>query len=201
MNSDAMWLQTGPDGATPLQPDDLESLIPGWVTTRAELNLVERDNIAKARRHPICVRFPMSAILDDHTIRALHKAMFGDVWSWAGHYRTTELSIGVAPSRVAVEVRNLVDEARFWLETTNCVDSAVPLCRIHHRLVQIHPFRNGNGRLARQYTDALVRATGTAPFTWGSGSGMDPDIRQRYITALRHADRGEFSDLIRFVRS
>lgn len=37
-----------PRGATPIAPEDLEGLIPDFVATRADLNLVEFENISKA---------------------------------------------------------------------------------------------------------------------------------------------------------
>ncbi len=38
-----------PTGATPLSEGDLKGLLPTWVTTRAELNTVEAENILRAR--------------------------------------------------------------------------------------------------------------------------------------------------------
>ncbi len=42
--------------------------------------------------------------------------------------------------------------------------------RFHHRLVQIHPFPNGNGRHARLVADLLVMRLGGERFSWGSAN-------------------------------
>ena len=74
--------------------------------------------------------------------------------------------------------------------------------RFHHRLTQIHPFRNGNGRHARLMTDLLLRENGVEPFDWGNADLVAPgDVRDRYISALRAADARDPSLLFRFVRS
>jgi fido (protein-threonine AMPylation protein) len=74
--------------------------------------------------------------------------------------------------------------------------------RLHHRLVQVHPFINGNGRHARLLTDRVLRVRGATPFTWGRANlaGAGP-ARDSYIAALRAADGGNFASLYAFVRS
>jgi hypothetical protein len=47
-----------------------------------------------------------------------------------------------------------------------------------------------------------LRTVGVVPFSWGSGSIDNPGVvRERYISSLRDADGGDYSALIRFVRS
>jgi Fic family protein len=72
--------------------------------------------------------------------------------------------------------------------------------RLHHRLVQIHPFPNGNGRLARTYADVLLFAHGEQRFTWGYNDLLAPGAsRERYIAALRAADGHDYEPLFRFL--
>ena len=75
--------------------------------------------------------------------------------------------------------------------------------RLHHQLVWIHLFPNGNGRHARLMADSLLRQQGAAPFSWGAGQGLDAPgaTRQRYIAALRAADAGDAAALLAFARS
>lgn len=74
--------------------------------------------------------------------------------------------------------------------------------RLDHRLVQIHPSRNGNGRHSRAITDLLLLDNHRQPFTWGS---TDLDVpggtRNAYIAALRTADDHDYQPLAHFVRS
>lgn len=74
--------------------------------------------------------------------------------------------------------------------------------RFHHRLTQIHPFPNGNGRHARLMTDVLLKVNGAEPFDWGNSDLVAPGaVRDRYIDALRAADGRDCVPLLRFVRS
>ena len=74
--------------------------------------------------------------------------------------------------------------------------------RLHHRLTQIHPFANGNGRTARYFVDELLKVEGRPAFTWGTLSERPiQEVRVDYIAALRAADAGEFDSLRAFVRS
>jgi Fic-DOC domain mobile mystery protein B len=191
-----------PADATPLTEEQRTGLKLGWVTTRAELNDVETDNVLAGvekwhRRAPT-----LATLLDDTFVRNLHRDMFGDVWRWAGSYRTEETNIGVEFWRVPVAVRDLVADAAYWFVTgsTMAIDAAAT--RFHHRLVQIHPFPNGNGRHSREMTDLLLLAVGADPFTWGSND-LGPVSRTRgdYVRALQAADSGDYDELCTFVRS
>lgn len=196
-----------PDGATPITDDERRALIPTFVATRGDLNLVEQMGIVSARRWALGTPTARSAaaVLTDDFIRTLHRRMFGDVWRWAGTYRTTERNIGVDPSRVAVSVRDLTQNAVLWVSPDARWTTPELACmRVHHQLVAIHPFPNGNGRHARLYTDVLGRSIGLAPFTWGGASleGAGPN-RAAHLAALRRADRNpdDLEDLLAFARS
>ncbi|MDR1191079.1 MAG: Fic family protein [Verrucomicrobiales bacterium] len=76
--------------------------------------------------------------------------------------------------------------------------------RFHHRLVQIHPFANGNGRHSRLAADLLAVELGSKPFTWGGNNlAAAGEIRARYIQALRLADQNpdDLTALLTFARS
>jgi len=199
--NDDLWLTDQPDGATPLTDDDREALKLDWVATRGELNAVERNNILKARMQPKWNRMVISTLLDDMTIRDLHEAMFSDVWNWAGKYRSRELTIGIAPDQVSVAVRQLVENAKLWFDIVDPVEIHKAACKLHHRLVVIHPFNNGNGRFAREYTDLILQSMQQDAFTWGIGvTKSESNVRDIYVLALREADNGNFEPLYQFVR-
>jgi Fic-DOC domain mobile mystery protein B len=128
--------------------------------------------------------------------------MFGDVWQWAGRYRTTETNIGVDPRTISVRVRDLMADAKMWLAGPMPLPPDQIGYELHHKLVFIRPFPNGNGRHARQMTDILLRSLGQPRFTWGSAN-LDDDstTRNAYIAALRAADGGDYREFAAFVRS
>jgi Fic-DOC domain mobile mystery protein B len=194
-----------PEGATPLTEEQRRGLIASWVTTRADLNEAEADNIQDARRRWRRKRLSLDALdalLDHSAVSELHRDMFGDVWSWAGTYRTTNLNIGVEFWQVTEAVANLTEDAKLWIGGARSMTVDRAACRYHHRLVEIHPFPNGNGRLARDLTDLLLRVQGAEPFSWGRSSlNQIGTVRAAYISALRAADGRKYEALEAFVRS
>ena len=190
-----------PNDATPLAPEERDGLKQSWITHRRDLNEAEQENIlngaawARRRRGVKAVE-----LLDDAFAAALHKNMFGDVWKWAGSYRQTDRNIGIEAYRIAVEVRNLFGEVRYWVEHATYPADEIAV-RLHHRLVAIHPFPNGNGRHARLMADLLIEKLGGAPFSWGSGSLTDVgELHANYIAALKAADGHDIAPLLAFAR-
>lgn len=191
-------LLKGDDAATPITPDERADLIPAYITTRAELNIAEQANITHAT---VWALRRDRDVLDDTFLRNLHKRLLGEVWRWAGSYRQTERNIGVAAVYIPVELRRLLDDTRYWIEhQTYPVDEIA--ARFHHRLVFVHPFPNGNGRLARLATDLLLKSLGRSPFTWGRVNLADAsETRAAYVAALRAADHHDIGPLLAFVRT
>ena len=143
-----------PTGATPLDPDELTGLKFPHIETRGELDQMEQVNIQDGLRW--LGKQKVTNVLSDIFLRELHKRLFGEVWSWAGSFRLTEKNIGVAPEQIAVTLKNLLDDVKYWREHKTYDPQEIAL-RFHHRLVQIHCYPNGNGRHARIATDALLQ--------------------------------------------
>ena len=118
--------------------------------------------------------------------------MFNRTWEWAGQYRHSDKNIGVDRARIPVEVRKLVDDGTYWIDERVYGLDEVAI-RLHHRLVQIHPFPDGNGRHARLWCDLLLKQNGRPPIAWKSDRlGTVGEARSAYIGALQAADRGDF---------
>jgi Fic-DOC domain mobile mystery protein B len=192
-----------PDGATPIKDEDLAGLIPDFVATRADLNQVEYENIAKAlpwANAQASRRGPM-AVLDQKFLFALHEHMFGDVWRWAGTRRRRVTNIGVDPGQIVPQVADAIDDARYWHENDISTKDERAV-RLHFRLVCIHPFPNGNGRCTRLMADLYLASIGTAPFTWGASQlGVTSVTRAVYIAALIAAPLDDCVSLLEFARS
>jgi Fic-DOC domain mobile mystery protein B len=190
---------TTTDGATPLDPDESEGLIPTHVTTREELNRLEQENIVEAMQWLATAR--LKDILDEAFIRKLHRRMFGRVWKWAGQFRASDKNIGIAKERIGVALRDLCEDTKAQIAHAAYPPDEIA-CRFHHRLVWIHPFPNGNGRHARLLTDLVLEKVLHRPrFSWGGMSGIpEGEVRTTYLDALRAADNGDFRGLAEFVR-
>jgi Fic-DOC domain mobile mystery protein B len=186
------------DAATPLTPEERQDLIPSYITTRDQLNEVEQLGIAEADRWAFSRK---RNVLDERFLLSLHKRMFGSVWKWAGSVRTTPRNIGVEAYQIAVDLRQLLDDVRYWIDHATFPPDEIAL-RFHTRLTWIHPFPNGNGRHARLAADLLVVALGGQRFTWGGSALVDPTaMRKAYIEAVRAGDNQDFGPLLAFARS
>lgn len=186
------------DAATPLTPEEREGLIPSYITLRRELNEAEQANIVEAEEWAYSRK---RDVLSEQFIKSLHKRMFGRVWRWAGDFRQTERNIGVNPFRIAIDLRNLLDDCRYWIEHETYPPDEIA-ARFHHRLVYIHPFPNGNGRHARLAIDLLLVKLGRPRFSWGRVNLVNAgETRQTYVAALRAADNHDIGPLLQFVRS
>ncbi len=190
-------------GATPLTPEDVEGLLPTWVTTRADLNRVEQTNIETAMTWAFIGRRPVSnvtALLTPRFSDRLHNKMFDDVWAWAGKRRRCLTNIGVDPSDIATQMKLAFDDAAFW-HANDVFAPAELAVRIHHRLVCVHPYPNGNGRQTRLMADLYLHITGRVRLTWGGGVPLgSPGVdRSRYIQSLLTANDGDIKPLLTFA--
>jgi len=184
------------DNSTPLTEEEKQQLKAKWITTRAELNDLETKCIAQAE---IWLLKNKNDILNENFIKTLHKKMFGDVWKWAGVFRTSERNIGVAPYEIQPKLRMLLNDVKYWIENKTYSQKEIAV-RFHHKLVQIHPFPNGNGRVSRLMADLLMRKFGNKKLNWGSNNLTEISaIRKQYIEALKFADNGDYSKLLHFV--
>jgi Fic-DOC domain mobile mystery protein B len=190
-----------PDDATPLDPELRADLRQSWITTRADLNEAEEENIVAGASWGRRRRGRANGLLNEEFSKSLHRNMFGDVWKWAGTYRQKELNIGIAPHLVPAEMPAMFDNVRYWVEHETYPADEIAV-RLHHRLTQIHGFPNGNGRHARMMADLLIEKLDREPFSWGSGSIRDTgSLRTAYIDALKAADDHDFGPLLAFARS
>lgn len=188
------------DGQTPLDPDEKAGLIPQHLTTMAELNDWEQENILAAVRWLKKSRPP--DVLTEAFCRQLHRKMFDETWKWAGTFRRSDKNIGCDWTQVSHRLSGLFGNVKWWVDNQTFPPDEIG-ARFHRDLVWIHPFPNGNGRHSRMMTDALLAKIGQPVFTWGSGGNLvaASAVRRRYIDALRAADQGDYQPLLGFVRS
>jgi fido (protein-threonine AMPylation protein) len=193
-------------GQTPLPHDELAALLPevvvvlGEPITRAAVYDLEQglqDRVAdELMPAAIDGSLPLDALLNDYFVRDLHARLFGPVWNWAGRWRRTEVNIGVAPERIAVELRNALDAIAYrWDHTDDWTLRQLGIV-VHAETVRIHPFVDGNGRTTRFLADlvfAAVQDPTEVQYEW--------DLEKaRYIELLRAYDQNrDVADLAAFV--
>lgn len=186
-----------PSGSTPLDPDEAADLLPTHITTLDQLNEWEAENIFSALEWAL--QRSHLRITEDF-VRTLHLRMFDRTWKWAGQYRSTEKNLGSPPYLIPMQVREACDNAVFWIQNRVFPPTELAV-RLHHRMVAVHPFPNGNGRHARLLADIVLRSLDEPELSWGRknlrGRGT---ARDEYIAAVKKADSGEFDRLISLAR-
>ena len=189
-------------GQTPLNDEEREGLKIDSISTREELNEFEQQNIETALTWLIGQNITINNLLTEQFIKDLHFKMFDSVWSWAGTFRLSDKSIGTDYRYIGVEIKDLIDDCKFWIENKTFSEEEIAV-RLKHRLVKIHPFPNGNGRHSRLIADVLMDKVFNRPiFSWGGMSlNSVDDGRSDYIKALREADKWDYKLLLKFARS
>ena len=89
------------------------------------------------------------------------------------------------PIHVDAEVENLLR----WLAEYQNEDPVLVAAWFHHRFTQIHPYQDGNGRVARALTTLILLQADLLPLV------VDRDLRVEYIKALEVADEKQLSPL------
>jgi len=185
------------DDATPLDDISGLKLSKSKSYTLKEIYEKEAQNIANATiKYLSAPPSKKEASFNYEWLLKLHEEMFGEVWDWAGKLRAVELSIGIKAYLVATELKKLSDDIAFW-NKNKTFDVYEMATRIHHRAVQIHPFKNGNGRWSRMLANIYLRQNGLMPVKWQEDllASQNPK-RNEYIKALKKADNSDFIDLI-----
>lgn len=139
-------------------------------------------------------------------VRELHRLATHDLLREGdispGAYRTGEVGISGSSHAppLASTVHSLMSDL---LDFANApAEPHMQLVRMaiaHHRFVWIHPFTNGNGRVARLFSYAMIRAGGFAPeveYQTVNPTTVFGADRQQYYDRLSSADTLEDDDLI-----
>lgn len=184
-----------PEGATPLH-DESDLLIP-WVRTMSDLNRVEAENILQAQERYLRVTSSTGWQWFHYgEFQKIHRAMFGKVWGWAGKQRKEVTSIGVKTWLIGTKIAQLCEEVLSWIDSPVELSFVEKSARIHHRLVFIHPFENGNGRFSRFIADRCLLIWGCPYPKWPNSIACNGAIRKKYIRSLQEADQGNYDSLV-----
>ncbi|MBL8011179.1 MAG: Fic family protein [Flavobacteriales bacterium] len=117
-----------------------------------------------------------------------------------GEYRTGEVEVGrhIAPAHAQVP-RFMAHFASYYdreaAPNRSRVRRVIAMAAAHHRLVWIHPFLDGNGRVVRLCSDAWAMSDGLdAAGLWSISRGLARK-RDEYRTMLEGADAPRMGDL------
>jgi Fic family protein len=113
----------------------------------------------------------------------------------AGRYCQTQVRIAGAAHTPPESwlVPQEMEEWANWLEENQALHPAELAALAHHRLVAIHPFVDGNGRMARLVMNLLLMRQGYPPTVILRAN------RRQYYRVLAQADAGQVKSLVNFV--
>lgn len=130
-------------------------------------------------------------------IRNLHQIIIQETdKEWAGRYRNANVIIGGAKHtppdalQVPQKMRDLIHWLNAQKNKTNIIELSALL---HHKLVHIHPFFDGNGRTARLAMNLLLMQTGYPLVI------ILKNDRKKYYDVLDKADSGTYEPLVKFI--
>lgn len=190
---------TTPVGATPI--NDLSHLkIP--ITFQSDLDAAEYDNIYRAEQSYFRKRkFKDASWFSPNYLQQIHKAMFNEVWEWAGKYRNHQvLPVGVDPYKIPTMVSALSEDVAYWIKSPTDMGLLEMSARIHQRLAWIHPFPNGNGRFSRFVSNLFLFSYRRPLPIWPGVIGKESADRRQYLKVLHEADHGNFQPLMNYLK-
>jgi cell filamentation protein len=122
-------------------------------------------------------------------LRAIHKSWLGEIYEWAGNCRQVNVSKGDFPFAAAAQIPVLMEkfERDVLARCTPCnfserADVVRALAETHVELVLIHPFREGNGRLARILSTLMALQAGLPLLDFGLIAG---ERKETYFAAVQ----------------
>jgi cell filamentation protein len=137
----------------------------------------------------------------------MHRDWLGEIYEWAGRYRTVELSkggFGWPPAHLVPD--NMARfEAGLLREHTPCRPAPLPevarrIAEVHAELLLIHPFREGNGRLARWLAALMAMQAGYAPPRFEFRGRGGRSNQSRYLEAVKRGYLQDYEALTDFLR-
>ena len=189
-------------GATPITGDELEALLPQArqlldepITKSDVYDLeqgIEEDVTATLLDEVSSGTRTLATLLSDHCLRELHRSLYGEIWQWAGAFRGRELSIGIDPAQIAVQLNASMGNIHYRWENTQDWTAHQLGIAVHAEAVRIHPFTDGNGRSTRLLANLVYVAaqviTGQVSSELMLYDFLQID-RDNYIAQLREYDK------------
>lgn len=135
----------------------------------------------------------------------MHQDFLGRIYEWAGRYRSVELEKDGFPWPPAYLVADNMRtfEKDMLAERTPCVPGPIErvaedIAVVHAEFLLVHPFRDGNGRLARLTADLMSLQAGFPALDFGLER---VDEMQEYIKAVQSGYLRDYGHLTALVKA
>ena len=163
------------------------------ITDKQLINEYEAKGLAKAELFVFELETDVS--LSNGLILKIHKIAFGELYHWAGNWRTTEVTVGqlIPPSAnlIVTLMYQYLDNLNYKISISKSRQEHIDtLVYCHYEFIKIHPFNNGNGRTGRILMNLIAMKLGYQPLELYHREG---ESRKIYIDAMKSADIGDLS--------
>lgn len=114
-----------------------------------------------------------------------------------GQFRERDVEVGrhLPPEHTSLPMFLARFHDAYKTKTLHGLEPAIAAAASHHRLVWIHPFQDGNGRVARLFTDSYLRSIPMPGYgLWNVSRGLARG-KDKYMEALAVADARRRNDL------
>lgn len=168
------------------------------ITDQAKLEasetVVSASKIASLEEHPVPGNFDL-----DH-LCAIHHEIFGDIYDWAGHIRTVNISKGATQFAMVDVIMSYATSIFGPLHRENLLRGlsdakyATRLAHYYSEVNLLHPFREGNGRTQRAFFTLLALQDGKR-IAWDK-----LDAEANTVASIKAHQTMDESDLVELLR-
>lgn len=193
---------SGSQGA--VQPDSA-----GYVLEN-KLHIIRSDDMDEAEL--VLLQKLYVSVLQDHLppgrvsvlhLKRWHKRWLGNVYDWAGQYRTVNMSKDGFPFAPAGQLPRLMQkfDGEYLARYTPCKGMGLSelvdaIAIIHVEFILMHPFREGNGRISRLLADVMAVQAGREPLDYSAWE----QNRAGYVSAIQTGLDCDYAPMKHWVR-
>jgi cell filamentation protein len=166
-----------------------------------ELQVREEEGLSKAYGK-LLREVRTDTVLNCGLLLYIHESIFGDLYEWAGRWRTVSISkpgIMWPPPDFLEKGMQGFEETVLRRYPASALRSDEVFCRaiahIQGEFLAIHPFREGNARTIKLATNLLAAQTKRPPLRYDEGKGG----QRRYITAAQAAIGRDFDPMTEII--
>lgn len=165
-----------------------------------DMNIVETE-LLEALYIQVFDDFPEE--LTFRTLCRWHRAWLGNVYSWAGQYRTVDMAKPDIRFASPLQIRRLAEEfeAKYLYRFDELPDLDddqlfALLGEAHVEFILIHPFREGNGRISRLLLDVMAVKAGAQPLDYT----LWDKHKDFYFKSIQAGRDGDYQHIQRLIR-
>jgi cell filamentation protein len=175
------------------------------ITRKRQMDRREYEALVKAQRRYLG-RITAETVFTAELVCQMHREWLGRIYPWAGKLRTVEMAKGGfrwPPARfIHQSLQEL--ERQTLRRCTPCrpgpvAEVAASLAEVQAELLLVHPFREGNGRIARWLCDLMAMQAGLPALDYGFVGRGSRARRLRYLQAVRLGYDRRYEPLARFL--